>query len=511
MNLRVLKQEMSVNNEFFNQSAEHSVELDLAVPEYYPEIQKVLKCRATPRVASSSINGQILSVEGNVNILLMYVTPKNELCSYEYILPFSHNFEFDGETIGCVPVCTVREEYINCRPTDVRNVELHGAIGINVKIIKKQSSEIVADIDGGNVVMNKGMAPATTPIGMTEKCMLIEEELELGNGQPSIRNILRYDAVVTNSECKIISNKVVCKGELKVFVLYCGEQTSSPQTFRTVIPYSQIIEIDGINDECECDVTSEVAQLEIKSRTSITGEARTFSLCGKLRFRATACCNNDLPVVYDAFSTKYETEIASKEIMIEKIFKTVNYSFVCKRNVEITSGTVGTVIDLWADTQIISSRIDNEELCVTGNMGIYILAYDSDGNPIYIERSVDFDCKTAAVGAKPQMRSNSSVKVKNIGYTIIDNCNIEISAELQLNSCIYNISKINVVNDITVSENCIKKSNSNSAMVIYFADAGERIWDIARKFNSSPDEISEINSVETPEIKCSKALLIPIK
>ncbi len=223
MNLKVLKQEMSVNNEFFNQSAEHSVELNIAVPEYYPEIEKVLKCRATPRVASCGINGQILLVEGNISILLMYVTPKKELCSYEYILPFNHTFEFDGETTGCMPVCNVREEYINCRPTDVRVVELHGAIGINVKIIKKQSTDIVTDIDGGNVVMNRGLAPATTPIGMTEKCTMIEEELELGNGQPSIRNILRYDAVVANSECKIISNKVVCKGDIKVFILYCGE------------------------------------------------------------------------------------------------------------------------------------------------------------------------------------------------------------------------------------------------------------------------------------------------
>ncbi len=511
MNLKVLKQEMSVNNEFFNQSAEHSVELDITVPEYYPEIEKVLKCRAIPRVASCGINGQILSVEGNISILLMYVTPKKELCSYEYILPFNHTFEFDGETTGCMPVCTVREEYINCRPTDVRAVELHGAIGINVKIIKKQSTDIVTDIDGGNVVMNRGLAPATTPVGMIEKCTMIEEELELGNGQPSIRNILRYDAVVANSECKIISNKVVCKGDIKVFILYCGEQTTTPQTFRTIIPYSQIIEIAGINDECDVDVVSEVAQLEIKSRTSITGEARTFSLCGKLRFRAHACCNNDIPVIYDAFSTKYETDVASKEIMIEKIYKTVSESFICKRNVEITAGTVGTVIDLWGDAVVNSSRIDNEELCVIGSLGVYLLAYDSESNPIYIERSVDFDCKTAVMGGKPQMRSNSVVKVKNIGYTIIDNCNIEISAELELNSCIYNISKFNVVNDIVVSEKCIKKANPNSAMIIYYADKGESVWEIARKFNSSPDEISEINCIESKEVSCNKALLIPIK
>ena len=511
MNVKILKQEMSVNNEFFNQSAEQSIELDITVPEYYPEIERVLKCRATPRVASAGINGQILSVEGNVNILLIYITPKNELCSFEYIMPFSRTFEFDGDTSGCIPICSVREEYMNCRPLDTRSVELHGAVGINAKILKKNSTEIVTDIDGGNVVVNRGLAPATTPIGMAEKCMAIDEALELGNGQPSIKNILRYDAKAVNTDCKIISGKVVVKGEIKVFVLYCGEQVSTPQTFRSTVPYSTIIEIDGVNDECECETICELAQLEIKSRTAITGEARTFSLSGKLRFRATACCNNDVPVVFDAFSTKYEAEISSKEIMVEKIFKTVSENFVCKRNLEINSGSVGTVIDLWGEPQVTSSRVDNEELSVTGNMPVYMLAYDSDGNPIYIERSVDFDCKFGVSGATQKMRANSFVSLKNISYTIIDNCNIEICAELMLTASIYSNSKFTVVSDVSVNDEAIKKNKSNCAMIVYYADTGEKIWDIARKFNSSPDEITQINAIESGEIKCQKTLLIPIK
>lgn len=511
MDLKILKQEMSVNNEFFNQSAEHGIELDINVPEYYPEIERVLKCRACPRVSSAGINGQILSVEGNVNITLMYITPKKELCSYEYVMPFSRTFEFDGDTTGCIPVCTVREEYMNCRPLDSRSVEIHGAVGVNAKIIKKQCNQIITDIDGGAVVLNRGTAPATTPIGMAEKCVGIEEELELGNGQPSIKNILRYDAKPVNFECKIISGKVVTKGELRVTILYCGEQTAAPATFRTKVPYSTIIEIDGINEECECDVTCELACLEIKSRTAITGEARSFSMSGKLRFRATACCNNEVPIVFDAFSTKYETEVVSKEIMVEKIYKSVNESFVFKRNIEINSGTVGTVIDLWGEPQIKTSRIDNEELYIGGNMPIFMLAYDIDGTPIYIERAVDYDCRFTVVGATHKMRANAVASLKNISYTIIDNCNIEICAEIVVSAAIYNVSKINVVNDIVVSKDTPKKRQKNCAMIVYYADKGEMIWDIARKFNSSPAEISEINAVDGGELRCPKALIIPVK
>ena len=137
MDLKILKQELSVNNEFFNQSAEHGVELTINIPDYYPEIERVLKCRAYPLVSSAGLNGQILSVEGSVNLVLMYITPKKEICSYEHIVPFGRSFEFEGDTMHCVPICNVREEYMNCRPINNRTVEIHGAVGVNAKIIKK--------------------------------------------------------------------------------------------------------------------------------------------------------------------------------------------------------------------------------------------------------------------------------------------------------------------------------------------------------------------------------------
>ena len=59
---------------------------------------------------------------------------------------------------------------------------------------KKQVEKVVCDIDGGNVVVNRGVAPATNLIGMAEKYLNIEEDLELGSGQPSVRySLCRLD------------------------------------------------------------------------------------------------------------------------------------------------------------------------------------------------------------------------------------------------------------------------------------------------------------------------------
>lgn len=511
MELNILKQDIGITNKIFSQMAEQSIDLDFSLPEYYPKINKVLKCMAKPRISANAINGQILNIEGNINIVLLYITDTTEICSFEYVLPFSRTFEFEGDAGNCLPDCSVREEYINCRLLDERSVELHGAIGISAGIVRRDAKQVICDVEGGDVVLNRGMAEATSPIGIAEKCLLIEEELELGNGQPSIRHILRYDAKAVKTDCKIIGSKVVVRGELKVFTLYCGEQTSTPQVLRSAVPFSQIIDIPDINDMCECDCTVSVANLEIKPRTSITGECRTLSLSAKVRFCASATCDNDVPVVYDAFSTKYETDITLDDILFEKIFKTVNKNFICKHNVEVSAGGIGTIIDLWCEPQNLVCKIENEELHASGNLMVYILAYDSENCPAYYERSVEFEFCHVVKNSNSNMKCRADATVNNVSYTILSNNTIEVCAELNINAGVYSQSRIAAVREIRVCEDALKPKKRDSAMIIYYADVGEKLWDIARKYNSAPDEIAEINSLESEVLATNKVLLIPVK
>ena len=80
-----------------------------------------------------------------------------------------------------------------------------------------------------------------------------------------------------------------------------------------------------------------------------------------------------------------------------------------------------------------------------------------------------------------------------------------------VNANVFAPAKINLVTDVLVDEANVKTKSNNSALIIYYADAGECVWDIARKYNSLPSEICEINSLENEILKAKKTLLIPIK
>lgn len=510
MELNILNHEAAYNDKIFSGSGEYSIDNEFVLPDYYPEISKVLKCRVVPRVSMCSLSGQTLNVDGNITVNLIYCSPENEIFGFEQIVNFSKAFEIGCDVSGALSECSAKCEYVNCRPMNERKIEVHGAVGIYAKVFKKTTTGIVSDIDNCDVIIRRGLLPATSPVGAGEKSLLIEEELELSQGQPSIRCILKYDAKAVNKECKIISGKVVEKGELNVFVLYCAEHTAAPQIYRNCIPYSQIIDIEGLHDNCVCSVKTKVASLEIKPRTSATGETRSFMLCSRLNFCATASCEDDLPVVLDAYSTKYNAEIKTQEIKLEKIQKNLNDTFICKKALE-NIGDISSVVDIWCETNVTDADINGCNLKIIGTMQICMLAIGSNNIPVYIERPVEFEYKYVLEECMKPLGVKAEVITNNVSFNLQSSSSIEVCAELCVMADIFTKENVSLVTDICIDENSLKQKSGDSALVIYYADEGEHLWDIARKYNSSPQEISEINSLQDEILLTKKTLLIPIK
>ena len=81
---------------------------------------------------------------------------------------------------------------------------------------------IISDIDSGCFEQLKGTTEATTPLGIIEKPIIIDEELSISQNMPSIHRIIRSDACAIITDTKIISNKVMVKGNLKIDICYCS-------------------------------------------------------------------------------------------------------------------------------------------------------------------------------------------------------------------------------------------------------------------------------------------------
>lgn len=123
--------------------AEQLTDVDLTLPDYCPDIDKILKCTLTPKIQSKILSGGQLQVEGFcvVNVLYVESTKKSIRCC-EQSVNFSQSFSLKETPENPVIITKTKSEYINCRALSPRRLVMHGAFSLYAKVLSSIETNI---------------------------------------------------------------------------------------------------------------------------------------------------------------------------------------------------------------------------------------------------------------------------------------------------------------------------------------------------------------------------------
>ena len=163
-------------------SYEQAVELDYMLPDYFPDVFRVLKCRLMPRIVSHSINGEKLTFELSAAVIIMYLSEgSDKLNCIEQKLSYTKSCDIPvGLKNPCVSVLP-KSDYINCRVVNQRRLDLRGAVTTKVKLTGEKAKGAVSDAFGGNIQLFHEAVTFPTHRLYASKRVTIIEELELGD------------------------------------------------------------------------------------------------------------------------------------------------------------------------------------------------------------------------------------------------------------------------------------------------------------------------------------------
>ena len=509
MESKALKTDVCFNKNIFFDTLEQPIDADFSLPDYCPDISKIFKCKAKPTILSKSVNGKSITIEGNVCITLLYCDKDNNLSSYEYIYPFSKIKEMNDSGEECNIVCSVKCDYINCRAITGRKIDIHGAVSIKTKVFKRCTNQIVSDYDNNEIQLKRIIAPATIPMGYHEKMLILEEEINASNNQNPILRILRYDAIPNITEYKVLSDKVMVKGEMSVNILYTTDGVKVPTVFKTTLPFSQIIEMSGIGELCKCDIKADIVFLEIRPAISYSGDNNGFTLNAKILLKCESYCVNDIAVIEDAFSTKFETNIVKDTLSFKRICENLKETSQIKQKIELQEN-ITSVIDIWCEKGSKKIKFEKGNMCLSAVLLVCMVVCDQNDNILFYEKPIEFEHKHPINCEDSSLSANIQIDISNIAFNIVSaNC-LEIRLEVSVTGAVFEKSDIPLITDIEIDMQKPHIKSKNGGMIICFANKGDNVWNIARKYNANLTEIMKINAIEKEYFDNRKMVLVPI-
>ncbi len=510
MELMVNKEAVTINEVAYDGCVQQPVSCDLMLPDYCPDILRVLRCDIDAKVTSKQIIGEKLVIDGTANIKLLYIDDAKLLRSHEHKLPFDVGIELKNAAEGAAAEVKVITDYVNCRPVSQRRLDIKGSLSVCAMVTAPKTEQVVAEVSGMNVEVKRKMEKVSRVVASVTHAFTVKEELEVSYGKASVASVVRANGACVVTDTKLIANKIILKAELSGHILYLGDdKTGSAEKMEFTLPVSQIVDANGVTEESQCRLNLNVGGITTEVRGNNDGEARVLALNIDVVCNAVAYQNAEVPAITDLYSTKYKSTFSAKPVTFEKLAAVIGNEYTYKTTYDLPEAKNGDVLDVWSDVVIKSSKVENGELIVNGNVKSSMLTLqDNDENGCY-ERGSDMEYRVRVDSNDPNLMASCDAAVKNTQFTMSGKDKIEVRVTLFINASVFSRSKENVVTDVAVNENEVKKTNESAALVIYFAEANESVWDIAKRYNTSANQIANSNELTGDAINERCMLLIP--
>ncbi len=515
MDLKVNREEITSSELIFDGTQEQSIELDYVLPDYYPEIFKILKCITVPSILSYSTNGDRLTYEMQVCVRILYCSENSSAVqSVDQKLTYTKTVDL-GRTCSDPRVCIAPQtDYINCRAVNQRRLDIRGAVTIKIKVSDLSKKEIVCDAFGGGIQLKK--IPVTYPSNRlyATKRITVNEEFDLGLSKPPIINILRSSAVVASNDKKVIANKLIAKGEVYINMLYSCEKDGADgmEAMQFTLPFSQIIDMEGIDERHSCSVNAEVVSCDIEPRSDGDGNSKLAECTLAILITCSAHRTSSADLAVDEYSTVYKTDSLKSDVKIELPPQQVNSSFVVKGSLDYPDGGLDCIYDVWCVINGVNSRPDpeNGQMLINGSASYTVMAKNSEGTPVVIEKEEPFTVSVPAEGITDSSTAEFKLTPVSCSYNLASDSSVEAKAEIKINGTVSDSVNLNGITEINIDESEPLNRNSSYALKLYFTDESEDLWEIAKKYGTSVSAIMEENEIEDDMVSGSGMILIPI-
>lgn len=490
---------------------------DAIVPDIKPDINKILNvsCRVNKTDEKISDNRVFFSGEALCSILYMGKTDDINIYSMTATIPFDDVIPLPESDKNFTTKLKFNVESINNKVVNDRKINIRCGITVKAETVFTENMDIVKSIDNQDTVMVKEkILNICQSIDRKNDLININEVLSLPSGKPNIDTIIESNCYIGDREIRAFDGKVNIKGTAYITVIYKSESDDLIlETAFFELPFNFMEDLRGCSEDMYVDLDMDISQINCKPEIDEDGEERNINVDMSLDLSVCVYENNIIEVADDIYSLKEN---------IEPLKVSIEYPcFIMKNSTKASFKDTVVADSKYPDmlrVQNVYSKMDitdkkhlpNEnKITLEGVIsGSILYTAQSDSEPVcVIPYNIPFSQDIEIKPSNENMFFNINGYIDDVSFDMMS----ERETELKV-TCIFDVTafeklKTDVITDVSVNENV--KENDTAGIIIYIVQKGDTLWDIAKRYHTTIDDIATLNDIENPDkIMVGEKLLI---
>lgn len=503
--LNIAKENLCINKIVAQKKEMIMVEGDMIVPDSKPDILNTISTSGVVCIYKKELQEEKMRIDGNINTYIMYLPDQSE----EGVRGLNTNLDF-SEVIN-IPNCNsemqssikTKIKTIECKVINGRKLGIKATLEIDITISQKEEMEIINDItENSDIQMLKDTVNINSLIGTGETKLFAKDTIQI-DSIDLLAEILKLNISITDRDIKISYNKILTKSEVEVKIMYLTEDNRINEiTYK--IPTVGFVDIPNISEENMCDVNYEIKNIIVKPNNQ---EEHSIYVEIEMDVTCNAYEEKQINLIKDMYSPSQNLNVQKQQILTMCDKQRRQDTKNINENVNLGEIRGLNLVDVETTIEFSKENKINSKILYEGEAKLKFIFTNSTMQIITKETTIPFDYVVDNLINGEELNTNNEIEIKSQDFIIKDNEEINCNLNLDIKTDMYRNANMNLLSEISEDG---EREEQDYSLIIYIVKKGDSLWNIAKKFGSTVDDIARANGIEdTNLIMPGEKLYIP--
>lgn len=516
------------------------VEEDVLVPDIRPDLSKILLMDAAVKLAGRENRiGQkgedFLKITGEIMLHTMYIPEERTeepIVEIRTRIPFRTDWDISISPLSGIALTPVIDE-VAYTVINERKFRAQISLHLEMREYADIDMQLFEGVRGDNMQILKKRLSVTGVASRISDTKEISEVLMLKDSHPTPEKILKCDLNVVENHKQITSEKAVISATVYYRVLYLaedgileetlhdgnGEDVSrsfqrnrlSPHLYQGRTEFTQFIPLSGLENPVGSRISFRSDSLAL---TVSPEEPRALTLSGNVETSLEIYEGTQRDVVCDIYHgsrdiTYEQTEISTTSLAGSGITEASVREIV---NIPDKYGEIERIVYITGRIKGSESVLDHNRNTIEGIIEVTCICIPKitageTAVPYTITQELPFRSAMEIAGTEADMNADNAVVIKEIWSDKINDRQIEVNVGLSVTSSVFRQENHRLIKNLCFAERP-ESSERAPVIVIYVTRQGDDLWQIAKRYRTTMEDIKAVNELATESLTPGTKLLI---
>ena len=487
---------------------------DYNVPDIKPDIGRMIQNKGNVSMDEVRLSDGHAFIKGNLNVDLLYVgEEEGKVYSLSAKLPLEETLNLEGIVSGDKMCLKWEIEDLSLHIIHSRKLNIKAIVTFYAAVDELAGIQLPVALDEDNVSVKKKKVRLMSLCVHKKDTLRVKDEITLASNKPNITELLWHTIEVRGLDLRPEDNVVKAKGELFVFALYVGDDEGNPlQWLEYSLPFNGEVECAGCAEDLIPNIEVSVMHQGIEVKPDADGEERLLLVDVVLELDMKLYREEEHDLILDVYTPLKECVPHGRPEALESLLIR-NFS-KCRLSdrveVKETQGKILQICHSQGKVKIDKTKVVDNGIQVDGIVHMKVLyIVGNDDMPFYsMEAMIPFTHVVEARGITEESVYYLRADLEQLSTTMVDSNEIEVKATVSLNALVLRREEEMIIDRVEEQPLDMNKIQGMPGVTVYMVKPKDTLWDIAKRFYTTVEEIRSLNELTEEELHPSQPLLL---